>query len=187
MNIFEVSEKFKISLKKLRAMDKAGLLRLDDSASASDPIRATLLNGDPLAAWQLVQLVEEPALILELGKYSAAAQSQVDALGRPERQPATKPAAAAVTDAAKNDPEAVAVLCDWLKSVIPARPVGHAYLATRLLLGIPPALRKSEAPRIGRALLNCRNSPALAGWWETKPIPGSSQNSTVYRKLALDL
>lgn len=185
MNIFEVSEKHKISLKKLRAMEKDNLLRLDESASASDPIRATLQNGDRLSAWQLVQLVEEPALVLELGKYTAAAASQVDELGHPERQPATKPAAAAITDAAKNDPEAVAVLCDWLKSVIPSRPVGHAYLATRILLGIPPALRKSEAPRIGRALLNCRNSPALAGWWKVKP--GVSQNSTVYQKLVLDL
>lgn len=185
MNIFEVSEKHKISLKKLRALDKDGILRLDESASASDPIRATLQNGDPLPVWQLVQLVEEPALILELGKYSAAAQSQVDALGHPERQPAPKSAAAAVTDAAKNDPDAVALLVDWLKSVIPTRPVGHAYLATRLLLGIPPAIRKFEGPRIGRALLNCRNNPAMAGWWSVKP--GASQNSTIYRKLVLDL
>lgn len=185
MNIFDAAERYKISLKKLRAMDKDGLLRLDESAKASDPIRATLVKGNALPVAQLVQLIEEPALLLDLGKYASAAKGQVDALGHPEREPAPKPAAAAVTDAAKNDPEAVALLVDWLKSVIPACPVGHAYLATRLLLGIPAGLRKSEAPRIGRALLNCRNHPALAGWWKVKP--GVSQNSTVYQKLALDL
>lgn len=185
MNIYEAAEKFKISLKKLRAMDKAGILRLDESANASDPIRATLMNGDPLAVWQLVQLVEEPALLLNLGKYAQEAEKQLAALRDPLSQAAPKSAAAAVTDAAKNDPEAVAILCTWLRDIIPARPVGHAYLAVRLLLGIPPAIRKYEAPRIGRALLNCRNNPALSGWWTVKP--GVKQNSTIYRKLALDL
>lgn len=185
MNIFEVSEKFKISLKKLRAMDKAGILRLDESASAADPIRATLIKGNPLPVAQLVQLIEEPALLLDLGNYAETARSQVAALGKPEREPAPKIVAAAVTDAAKNDPEAIATLVAWLKETIPGRPVGHAYLATRLLLGIPASIRKFEGPRIGRALLNCRNHPALAGWWTVKP--GASQNSTVYQKLALDL
>lgn len=185
MNIFEVAEQFKISLKKLRAMDKVGLLRLDESASASDPIRSTLMNGDPLPAWMLVQLIDEPGLLLELGKYTGAAQTQVAALGKPDREPAPKQVAAAVFDAAKNDPEAVALMCDWLRAIIPARPVGHPYIAARLLLGVHTSLRKQIAPRIGRALLNCRNTPALAGWWTVKP--GVSQNSTIYQKLVLDL
>lgn len=185
MNIYEIAEKHKISLKKLRALDKDKLLRLDESANAADPIRATLINGDPLPVWQLVQLIEEPSLLLELGKYAAEAGSQVDALGKPQNEVAPKPVAAALTDTAKNDPEAVALMVDWLKQVIPTRAVGHAYLATRLLLGIPLTLRKSEAPRIGRALLNCRNHPSMVGWWTVKP--GASQNSTIYRKLVLDL
>lgn len=185
MNIYEVSEKFKISLKKLRLMEKAGVLRLDESAKASDPIRASFLNGNPLPVWQLVQLIEEPGLLLDLGKYAADAERQVAALGHPEREPAPKEVAAYLTDAAKNEPEAVAILVRWLKQTVPARPVGHSYLAARLLLGIPASLRKSEAPRIGRALLNCRNHPQFAGWWKVKP--GVTQNSTVYQKLALDL
>ncbi len=185
MNIFECAEKYRISLKKLRLMERDGILRLDQSASATDPIRACLTKGNPLPVSMLVQLVEEPSLLLELGRHTRAAESQVSALGKPQKEPAIKAAAAAVSDAAKNDPEAVAVLCDWLRSIIPARPVGHSYIAARLLLGIPPAIRKFEGPRIGRALLNCRNSPGLAGWWTVKP--GASQNSTVYQKLALDL
>lgn len=186
MNIYEVAEEFKISLKKLRAMDKKGILRLNENASASDPIRARLMNGDPLPVWQLVQLIEEPALLLELGKYAETARGQVAVLGiKTEHAAAPKPVAASVTDAAKNDPEAVATLIAWLKETIPSRPVGHAYLATRLLLGIPASIRKYEAPRIGRALLNCRNHPTFAGWWTIKP--GASQNSTIYRRLALDL
>jgi hypothetical protein len=185
VNIYEVAEKHKISLNKLRAMDKDGLLRLDESANASDPIRATLMKGNPLPVSQLVQLVEEPSLLLDLGKYARDAEKQIAALSDPLRQVAPKPVAAAVTDAAKNDPEAVALLVAWLKEIIPTRPVGHAFIAVRLLLGIPPAIRKYEAPRIGRALLNCRNNPALAGWWTVKP--GVQSNSTIYQKLVLDL
>jgi hypothetical protein len=185
MNIYEVAERHKISLKKLRAMDKDKLLRLDESANASDPIRATLMNGDPLPVRQLVQLIEEPGLLLDLGKYTSTAEAQIAALGKPQNEIAPKPVAAAVTDAAKNDPEAVAILVAWLKEIIPPHPVGHAYIATRLLLGIPESIRKQQAPRIGRALLNCRNHPSFAGWWSVKP--GVSQNSTAYQKLALDL
>lgn len=177
MNIYEVAERHKLSLKKLRAMDKDGLLRLDESASASDPIRATLIKGNPLPVPQLVQLIEEPSLLMDLGKYARAAETQVAALAKPENGIAPKPVAAAVTDAAKNDPEAVAILVDWLKKVIPASPVGHAYVATRLLLGIPASIRKYEAPRIGRALLNCRNHPAFVGWWRVDKC-----GPTIYRR-----
>lgn len=185
MNIYEAAEKFKLSLKKLRAMEKAGILRLDGNASASDPIRATLIKGNPLPVAQLVQLVEEPGLMLELGKYVSAAETQVSALRNPEKESASKAAAAAVTEAAKNEPEAVAILCDWLRSVIPARAVGHSYIATRLLLGIPPSIRKYEGPHISRALLNCRNTPGMAGYWKAEP--GTSQNRTIYQKTVLDL
>lgn len=180
MTIFEFAEKYKISLSKVRRIAKDFPRIFDASTSAAEPIAATLINGDPLPVRQLVQLIEAPALFLELGKYANAARIQVAALGKPEREPAPMDVAASVTDASKNDPEQVAILCDWLRTIIPAHPVGHAYIAARLLLGIHESLRKQQAPRIGRALLNCRNSPALAGWWTVKS--GVSHNSTVYRK-----
>ena len=188
MNIFEVAEEFKISLKKLQRMDKRGILRLDGNATAADAMRLKLINGDALPVWMVVQLIEEPALVLELGKYAGEAQSLLNTLGKPKQEAAPVEVAAAIPDAAKNDPGQVAILIAWLKETIPARPVGHAYLASRILLGIAPAARKFEAPRIGRALLNCRNSPTMAGWHRT--IAGPSQNSTVYQKganLPLDL
>lgn len=185
MNIYEVAERHTLSLKKLRAMDKDGLLRLDESANASDPIRTTLINGDPLPVWQLVQLIDEPGLLLDLGKYAARAESLLTALAKPQQEAAPIEVAASIPDAAKNDPEQVAILIAWLKQVIPARPVGHAYLAVRLLLGVPLGTRKFEAPRLGRAFLNCRNSTALAGWWHIKNP--ASRPETVYQKRAFDL
>lgn len=179
MNIYEMAEEFKISLKKLKAMEKRGCLRVDGSAAESDPIRATLAKGNRLPVPQLVQLVEAPALLIDLGRFSEEAERQVAELDKPQAAP--RHVAGLISEAAKNEPEAVADLMAWIKATLPAgRSVGHSWLAVRLLLGVPASTRKYEAPRIGRALLNIRNRPEFAGWWTVKP--GVSQNSTLYHR-----
>lgn len=185
MNVFEFHERYRISLTKARLIAKENPHWFDGTSNATDAARAAMAKGNPLPVSQLVQLIEEPSLLLELGKYAETAETQVAELGKPENQIAPKLAAAAVTDAARNDPEQVEILVDWLKQIIPVRPVGHAYLATRLLLGIPASIRKYQAPRIGRALLNCRNNPAFAGWWHIEKR--ASRPVTVYQKKAFDL
>ena len=185
MNVFEFHERYKIAPTKARWIAKENPQWFDGTSNATDLAREAMAKGNPLSVAQLVQLIDEPRLLLELGKYADKAESQVEALGKPENQVAPKPVSAAVFEAARNDPEQVEIIVDWLKHVIPARPVGHAYLATRLLLGIPASIRKYEAPRIPRALLNCRNHPELAGWWHVETR--KSRRETVYQKKAFDL
>ena len=58
MNLFEFTEKFKISLRKARAMEKAGVLRLDENTNErATEIRLLLSKGQPLTAAQLCELV----------------------------------------------------------------------------------------------------------------------------------
>lgn len=185
MNIFEFCERYNIKQGKARRMDKDGVLRLDASSNAFDPIRATLANCDPLSAAQLVQLVENPGGLLELGKYAPKAHEQLQALGKPENQAAPREVAANIWEAAKGETEAVEILVAWLKEILPARVVGHNYLAVRLLLGLPENQRASEAPRIPRALLNCRRAESFAGFWHVEP--GVSRNVTRYAQKGFDL
>lgn len=185
MNVFEFSERHKISLTKVRRIAKENPHWFDGTSNATDAARAAMAKGNALSVWHLVELIENPPSLLDLGKYAEEAESQVAALGKPEREKAPRDAAAAVWGAARNDPEQVAILIDWLKQVIPVRPVGHAYLATRLLLGIPASLRKSEASLIGRALLNCRNHPTFAGRWRIEKR--ATHTMTVYQNKAFDL
>jgi hypothetical protein len=185
MNIYEISEEFHISLAKLRKMKQKGILRVDDSTTAGDLIRATLAKGNEPTAAQLVDLIEKPSLLLELGKYVDRAEYHLRKLANPQNQVAPKDVVANVMEAAKGETEAVLIMVDWLKSIIPTKPVGHAYVATRLLLGIPETIRKYEGPRIPRALLNARSHPNFAGWWRTEKQ--ASRNVTLYQKLALDL
>lgn len=181
MNLFEFTEKFKISLRKARAMEKAGVLRLDENINErATEIRALLIKGQPLTAALLCWLVENPAQVWELGRYASRAQDELDALGDARGQAAPKLVAAYVTDAAKGDPEAVGVLLDWLKRILPAQPVAHSFIAVRLLLGLAPSVRKFDVPRIPRALLNCRRHDAFAGWWRVEAH--KSRNVTIYQR-----
>lgn len=182
--IYDFCEAFHISISKARKMEKAGWLRLADSSNVTDPIRASLANGDRLTAAQLVELIEHPSGLLELGKYAGKAERELAALGNPQAAP--REVVANIMEAAKGEPEALLILVDWLKSIIGATPAGHAFIAVRLLLGIPEGIRKFEGPRIPRALLNARNHPDFAGWWHIE-ASGKNRNVTIYQKTALDL
>lgn len=189
MNIFEYCERYHISLVKARRQLKDGVLRLDETTSeAITEIRHVLSRGQPLTAAHLVELLDNPGSMLDLGRYASRAQAEINALGNVRAEIAPKLVAAYITDAAKNEPEAVEALLAWLRGVVPIKPIGHAYLAVRLLLGLAPNIRQYDVPRIPRALLNCRLHEGFAGWWRVEQV--KSRNVTIYQrpaKLALDL
>jgi hypothetical protein len=185
MNVFEFCERYHISLAKARKIARENPAWFNATGSAFDTIRATIANGDRLTALQLLELIENPAGLLELGKYAPKAEQALAALGNPQTQVAPKEVAANIMEAAKGEPEAVRILVDWLRSIIPASPVNHAFIATRLLLGVPASIRKSEAARIPRALLNARGHPDFLNYWHVQK--GVSRNSTVYEKKGFDL
>jgi len=180
VNVFEFADEFRLSLAKARKIKKRFPQIFDGEDSRFDPMRATLAKGNRLTASQLVELIENKAGLLELGKYAATAQRELELLRNPEGQPAPKLVVANIMEAARNEPEAVQVMVNWLRDVIPAHAVEHGYLAVRLLLGLPANMRESEAPRIPRALLNARNHPDLAGWWRLEK--SVSRNRTVYQR-----
>lgn len=181
MNLFEFTEKFKISLRKARAMEKAGVLRLDENTNErATEIRLLLSKGQPLTAAQLCELVEDPALVLDLGRYAARAREQIDALGNVKAETAPKEIAAYISEAARGDQEAVSVLLNWLFEIIPAKRVGHSFIAVRLLLGLAPSVRKFDVPRIPRALLECRRRQEFAEWWTVEARGTRSQ--TFYKR-----
>lgn len=173
MNIYEVAAQFKISVSKLRKLDKAGLLRLDKAHPLTDAMRFYLSKGKPLTVPHLVALVESPALIEELGDKAGAALAQVAILNAPTAAPLE--IVAEIDQAARGDSDAVGRLIPWIKATIVAAAaqghpiVNHHYLAVRLALGSPASLREYNTARIPRALLNCRRHPGMAGWWRVVP------------------
>lgn len=187
MNIFEISDKSGISVKRLRVLDKLGVLRHDASTTIVDEMRSTFREGNKLNVAQLVHLVENPAGLLELGRYAEKARAQLEAAKDVAGQVNAAPleVASQILEAFENQADACEALIAWAKTVIPPHPVGHSYLATRLLLGVPEGSRKHDAARLHRALMNCRARPSFAGWWRKEK--SVSRNKTIYEKIALDL
>lgn len=187
MNLFEFCDRYHISPAKARRMYKEGAIVLDEDLPAEIPMdvamHAALARGRLLTAAQLCDLIEQPSLLAGLGTYRARAQAQLAALLDPKAAP--REIAAYVTDAAKNDPEAVNRLLAWICATLPAQPVEHAFIAVRLLLGLAPNIRHFDVPRVPRALLNCRKRPEFAGWWRVEKR--GAHNATIYQRPALDL
>jgi hypothetical protein len=187
VNIFEISDRHGISVKKLRALDKDGVLRHDASTTPLDEIRATLKTGNRLNVGQLVHLIENRAGLLELGKYAEKSRAQLAEIGDTKGQEAPREIAGQILEAFEREPAAVAALVAWAKTIIPARPVGHSYIAARLLLGVPEGSRGYDVPRLRRVMMNCREHADFAGWWRHEKDASTSRNRTIYQKLALDL
>ena len=183
MNIFEYCEKYHISLAKARKQMRDGVLRIDETTSeAITEIRHCLSRGQTLTAAQLVELIENPGSTLDLWRYAGRADEQLSALGDARNEIAPKHIAACVTFAAKGEAESIDALLSWLQQIIPARPVGHSYIAVRLLLGIPASLRQFDIPRIPRALHECRRREEFAEWWRKETPKGRSV--TIYQRPA---
>lgn len=183
MNLFEICDTFKISLHKARLMHKKGVLRIDEDMSDTlAETRHLLANGQPLTAMHLCELVENPGLILDLGKYAGRAEGNLGVIGNAKEQAAPKQVAAYISDAACGDREAVDILLPWLMEIIPSDPVPHSFIAVRLLLGLAPSVRKFDAPRIRKALLECRKREEFADWWYVSRI--GTRNKTFYRRPA---
>jgi hypothetical protein len=185
VNILELSEKAGISVKKLRVLDKLGGLRHDDNITPLDEMRAAIKSGNRLNVGQLVHLVEHSEGLLELGRYADKARVQLAELDNPKGQGAPPEIAALTLDAFEKQPAAISALVGWLKTIIPAHPVGHSYVAARLLLGVPELSRQYDVPRLQRIMMNCREDPSFAGWWRREKQV--TQNRTVYQKPAFDI
>jgi hypothetical protein len=181
MNLFEFAKEFRISIRKARLMQKMGVLRLEnDESEHGAKIRQNLSRGQPLTVPQFLRMIEDPTILRELWRYRDKAESQLVALGDVHGEAAPREVAAYVSDAARGDKESINVLIDWMKTVIPSRPVTHHWLAVRLLMGIPASIREFDEPRIGRALLNCRKTLDFKGWWRI--CKSRSRTYTLYQR-----
>jgi hypothetical protein len=181
----EFCQKYRISHAKAKRMHKDGALRVADAPSdIGAKIFETLAIRNPLSALELCGLIDDPGLILTLGRHTDKASAQLQAVGDAAKDKAPKEIAAILADASSGDPASVQALADWIKSVLPQEPVRYPWLACRLLLAFPANVRQFEAPRIVRALANVRKLESFAGWFRYEKISG--RKAAIYaRPIAL--
>jgi hypothetical protein len=182
MNLFEYCERYHISVAKARRQMKDGVLRLDrEENEQAAQMRFYLGRGQHLTLAHMVALLENSSILLDLGRYEERAEAQLAELGDVKGAAAPREVAAHITDARSGkEPESIAILVAWLRSVIPTHPVSHYWVALRLLWGLPENIRKYDVPRVPLALLQCRKHPDLAGWWRVVESRGRTQ--TIYQR-----
>ncbi len=167
MNVHQISEKFGISVTKLRALEKAKLLKVAKENELAAAIRFHLARKPTLSVAHILALMNDPDLIYELGNYEDKAYKVLAALGDVKAKAAAIEVTAFIRDAAKGDVEACEVLADWIVSVLPPRPysVNHYWLASRLLIDVAPSLLPANIKAVGLAFLHVRELPSFAGYW----------------------
>lgn len=166
MNIYAISDKYRIPLCKLRKMKSAGILNCAPENPIVDKARQALRRGKHLSVEQILALVADPELLFELGDYADMAVGQMEALGDMKAGAAPLEITVEVDDAAHGRQNAIATILPWLKSIIPPHgSVGHHYIGTRLLMACGPNTLPYYLKRLPRALLNCRNHRDFSNWW----------------------
>lgn len=162
-SIFDIHEKTKISMRKLKQMNHWGMLNIDGEKpiEKTAPMRYYLKRGRKLTAEHCCQLIRNPELIAELGEFKSTVKSQVSALGDVQSGALTQ--WGLIDPAARNDPQSVTALAKWIATVIPSSGCGYHYIAARMLFAVPAHMLKTIYPILPQAIIKARQSPVLAG------------------------
>lgn len=189
MNIYQLSLKSEIPLKALRRLEKLGVLKVDAGNEELEKLIFHMRGNQILSVAQLLRLIEQPDLLAEMRawkpRYAKRAREQIAALGDMSSSLAPRDVTAAVVGAARGEDDESLVIAEWLKTVLPAVPVGHAWVAVRLLLPLNEFMRGNVAPSVNIALMNMRKLPELRGWWRSDKI-GTRSVIQYWRPASLD-
>jgi hypothetical protein len=182
--IREISKKTGVGVWTLRKLVKAGIFKADDDNAATEKIRLTLARGNPLSVAQLVELVDDPTLAHDLGRYAERAKAQVAALGEVRSEAAPFEVAAYIDEASNGNADATRILAGWIREIVPAAGSVHfSWIAARLVWN--SRTRADDIARVSLALINARKE--LAGWWRIEKIKGRPQTFFARPKIPLDL
>jgi hypothetical protein len=190
MDIHDISLAFDISPKKLRRMEKAGVLRVGKSQLKKhwQMVRTDIRKGK-LSARSITLAYRFPKVV----------ESIIDLSSRQRSMIAEHLAAAElphdVPEPFESIPTIGAIIClsvtkggefmdrfiRMLQSVVPDKEVGHHYIAVRILL-----MCKSEFDidfgyeNLRKAMLKAKDRPEMAGWWRSEKTGERRERRTIY-------
>jgi hypothetical protein len=188
MNIFELADKSGASLRTLRKIEK---LLKGRPIAASDPvldsIRAQTNRVRPLSVSQYMALIDRPELIDALGSRAERIEQELEAIGDAQGEAAPREVTLHLQDASKGNPKAAAIIAQWMHDALPDQGnVPHAYLALRLLYGVPENVRRFALPVVPRAMQAAKRQAPLAGCWRIVET-GSMRATEYFKPMPLDL
>ncbi len=199
MDIHDINLEFGISLRKLRRMEKAGVLRVGKSklprhwqAVRNDIQKGKLSSRSIALAYRYPNMVES---ITDLSRRQRTMiKEHILAAALPIVVPSPVESVPSITGiicgAATEGEKYLERFIQILKTQIPEQEVGYHYVAVRILL-----MCKNEYGLDGayeylrRALLKAKDSAEMAGWWHREKTGEGSEHRTIYHrpKIAFDL
>lgn len=185
MNIFEIAEKFNLSVAKVKRMEKSGCLVAtgSDGHPLAHLMRDSLSHKRPLSVEQLLVLIQQPTVMAELRKKQQDARAQIAALGDFKAHKPAPGLFATIDGAAQFDEASQRKLIDWLKLILPPEPVPHAWIAVRVAQDVSEGDGRDKLlAQLTKALANIRKHEAFAGWSSVAFVAG--QNRTFYSQPA---
>ncbi len=192
MDIYDINQQFDITLRKLRRMEKAGVLRTGKSQIPHhwQMVRSDIRKGK-LSARSIVLAYRYPSELEKIMEISSGhrrvIQEHVLKAEMPDRFPPpieSGPGISTIVLGAATDGGVwMSRFMPILKQHIPGRPVEYLYVAVRILL-----MCKNEwdiagaAKYLCRALLKARDDPEMEGWWHREKTTVPNSYRTIYHR-----
>lgn len=173
MDIYETHIKSGVSLKKLKDLEKLGVLNVQRSKNPLiDKMKMNLNKGNRLSAEQQLHLLKNPNDAKLLLRWEYEVSACLKALGDVEKEKMPWPIAAKIDLAAAKHNDAVQYLAEWLCNFIDENPAfangasrDYAYLAVRIFADVPDLHLKLIISRAFAAIWNCRKTKRMTGYW----------------------
>jgi hypothetical protein len=182
--IYEIAKKYRITAKKLRKLERAGFLVADPLPPPVHPIALSFRKNRRLSVREITHLVAHPGTYKMLGKWREAVAAHVKQAIGDNPEPAPTEIACEVIGVKIGEQRSADILADWIKATLPEfGGVGHAWLGTRLLLGVYKyeSARDEYATYLNRALKAVQQLPSFEGWWHVETID-RGHTATIYHR-----
>lgn len=190
MDVYDLRNRYDISVKKLRRMERDGVLRTGKSLAPKywQTTRTDIRKGK-MCARSIALAYRYPDKLESFMLLTAADRRVIERhILSAEIPPFFPPVASTpsiptiIWGADTKEEGFVGRFVSILQSIIPDRPVGYLFVAVRMLLMCEKDFQIDMAAKsIQRALLNARDDPAMQGWSYREPT-GQGKFRTIFKR-----
>ena len=187
MDIHGCRAKYKISLKKLREMEKDGVLNVEKTETPDFWLQTVAdIRKGRMSARSVALVYRWPEKIEALMSLTPSDRKVIEdhfrLVSLPSNDPPLSNMAGPTYGAAAKYPPLLKIFIERVQTIIPERDVTYRYLAVRLLLTCENESEiSSVSDSIIRAFSNAKGDPGMKGWWHPEPGP-YRRNLTAYHR-----
>lgn len=193
MDIHECNERYGITLKKLRRMERDGILKIEQQKTPNWWRQVLIdIRKGKMSARSIVLAFRYPEKLEKLSSFTRAERRIIDSsfdTSEVMKQSVKAPyLGGLVFGAAEDNDILLKHFITTLKNLIPDRDVRYAYVAVRLLLTCDTDRQIQDmSEKITRALSNAKDSSLMNGWWHLEPGPYGTKYTVYHTPRKYDL